>query len=69
MKVRALKGFSGTVTMYAGEVREIERSAAIDELICIGYLEEVKENAKPAPEKTETEVKTDEAKRGKSKRN
>lgn len=72
MKVKAIKGFSGTISMYVGEVREVARSATIDELIRIGYLEEVKESAKPALEKaetSETEVKTDETKRGKPKRN
>lgn len=69
MKVKAAKSFSGTISMHIGEVREVEQSATIDELIRIGYLVAVKESAKPAPEKAETEVKADETKRGKSKRN
>lgn len=72
MKVKATKSFSGTISMHIGEVRETAHSATIDELIRIGYLEEVKENAKPVPEKaetSETEVKADENKRGKPKRN
>lgn len=81
MKVRAVKGFSGVrFNMHAGEVREAERTETVQELLRIGYLEEVTDNMtqnpkppapetaaeEPAPEKTEV---SNEAKRGKSKRN
>lgn len=72
MKVKAIKSFSGTISMFIGETREVEQTATIDELIRIGYLEAVRDSAKPVPEKaeaSETEVKADENKRGKSKRN
>lgn len=72
MKVKALKGFSGTISMHEGEVRELNETKTVNELIRIGYLEkvaEVTEGAKPVAEKAEAEVKTDENKRGKSKRN
>ena len=65
MKVKANKGFSGFFSsgkpfnMHAGEVREIDDCDTVRELISVGYLEEVSEP---------NEVKTDENKRGKSKR-
>ena len=76
MRVTAVKGFSGFLngkpfSMHAGETREVEDSGMVQELISIGYLEEVGAPAPQAePESTEPdEVKLDEDKRGKSKRN
>lgn len=69
MKVKATKSFSGTISMYIGDVREIAQTATIDELIRIGYLEAVKESVPEKTETSDTEVKTDETKRGKPKRN
>lgn len=84
MKVKANKGFSGFFStgkpfnMHAGETREVEDSGTVQELISIGYLEEVGAPAPQAePESSENaeetpgvpdEVKLDEDKRGKSKR-
>lgn len=84
MKVKANKGFSGFFStgkpfnMHAGETREVEDSGTVQELISIGYLEEVDapapqtepENSEPAEETPDVpdEVKPDEDKRGKSKR-
>lgn len=84
MKVKAKKGFSGFFStgkpfnMHAGEVREVEDSGTVQELISIGYLEEVgapapqsePESSEPAEEApgAPDEVKLDEDKRGKSKR-
>lgn len=87
MKVKANKGFSGFFSMgkpfnmHAGEVREVEDSGTVQELISIGYLEEVDapESAAETPNAPESatetpnspepdEVKPDEDKRGKSKR-
>ncbi len=40
MKVKAIMGFSGErFSMHAGEVREVERTETVDELLRIGYLE------------------------------
>lgn len=40
MKVKAIMGFSGErFSMYAGEVREVERTETVDELLRVGYLE------------------------------
>lgn len=39
MKVRALKSFSGVVSMYAGEIRDIKTRAVLDDLTGAGYIE------------------------------
>ena len=41
MKVKALKSFSGAISMYAGEVRDIQPQAILDDLIEAGYIEPV----------------------------
>lgn len=85
MEVKAIKGFSGflkgkSFNMHAGEVREVEDSGTVQELISIGYLEDVgapapqtepesSEAAVETPDVSEPdEVKLNEDKRGKSKR-
>ena len=39
---KALKSFSGTISMYEGETREIEDAAIVADLTRAGYIEEVK---------------------------
>ena len=39
---KALKSFSGIVSMYEGETREIEDAEIIADLTKAGYIEEVK---------------------------
>lgn len=46
MKVKALKSFSGKVSMYAGETRDIRSQAILDDLTAAGYIEPVKRGAK-----------------------
>ena len=41
MKVKALKSFSGVVSMYAGEVRDIKVQTVLDDLTAAGYVEPV----------------------------
>lgn len=41
MKVKALKSFSGAVSMYAGEVRDIRTQTILDDLTAAGYIEPV----------------------------
>lgn len=41
MKVKALKSFSGVVSMYKGEVREIIDVVLIRDLAQAGYIEQV----------------------------
>ena len=48
MKVKALVGFAGAVSMAAGETKEIDEAIARD-LLCAGYIVEEKVyNAKEA---------------------
>ncbi len=56
MKIKALVSYCGNVTMAKGEAREVLDKTAAD-LISCGYAVSAEEPA---------EVKTDEAKRGKS---
>lgn len=41
MKVKALKSFSGVISMYIGEVRDIQTQAILDDLTAAGYIEPV----------------------------
>lgn len=41
MKVKALKSFSGVVSMYTGEIRDIKTPAILDDLAGAGYIEPV----------------------------
>lgn len=54
MLVKALQGFAGTVSMYAGEIKDITDTDVVKDLMNAGYIEEVKEEApeeKPAAKK------------------
>jgi hypothetical protein len=42
MKVKALKGFAGVISMYAGETREIADDAVARDLLRAGYIVEEK---------------------------
>lgn len=39
---RALKSFSGIISMHEGEVREIDDAELVADLLRAGYIEEVK---------------------------
>lgn len=39
MKYRALKGFSGLVSMRKGDVKEIKDKYIVDDLLKAGYIE------------------------------
>lgn len=54
MKVKALKSFSGIISMSVGEIGDISLQEVIKDLLQAGYIEEVKANKKA--------VKTDENK-------
>ena len=41
MKGKALKSFSGIISMYAGEVRDIRTQEILDDLTAAGYIEPV----------------------------
>lgn len=54
MRVKALKSFSGAVSMYEGEVRDIEDKDILDDLTAAGYIE---------PDAPKRSVKSNESKR------
>lgn len=54
MKVKALKSFSGAISMHEGEVREIEDKSILDDLTTAGYIE---------PDALKRSVKSNESKR------
>ena len=45
MKYRALVSFAGKVTMYPGEIREIDKETA-EGLLKAGYIEKIRETKK-----------------------
>lgn len=65
MKVRALRGFAGTFTMYKGQVLECNDNVILQDLLSCNYVEEVQDKTDSKPKK-ETVAKV-ESKRSKSK--
>ena len=53
MKIEALKGFCGAISMAKGEVRECSDEAALADLLSAGYVKEVQAD----PEKKEIHSK------------
>ena len=51
MKYRALKGFSGLISMKKGEVKEIKDKHIVDDLLKAGYIEAI-EKPKTTSKKT-----------------
>lgn len=51
---KALKSFSGVVSMAEGEVKDISDPTVVKDLVNAGYIEEVK----PADNKAKTKKKT-----------
>lgn len=55
---KALKSFSGVISMYEGETREIDNAELVADLLKAGYIEEVnpkrgrsvKESGEPNPQ-------------------
>lgn len=47
MKIKALKSFSGSLSMAEGEVINCNRKDVINDLLAAGYIEEVKEEVAP----------------------
>ena len=50
MRVKAINSFGGQISMYSGEVRDIEDKAILDDLISAGYVAKL-ETAKPKESK------------------
>ncbi|SNR85947.1 hypothetical protein SAMN05446037_100161 [Anaerovirgula multivorans] len=57
MKVKALVSFSGTFSMYKGEIKECSDKAILLDLLQAGYIEEIKS------ERPKKDVKSSESKR------
>ena len=57
MRVKALKSFSGAISMHMGEVRDIQTQAILDDLTAAGYIEPVaqKRGAKNEGKRDNTE--------------
>lgn len=43
MRVRAAVSFAGAVSMYAGEIRDVEEGCVLDDLLACGYVEPAEE--------------------------
>lgn len=41
MKVKALKSFSGAISMHKGEVRDVKTQSILDDLTRAGYIEPI----------------------------
>ena len=52
MKYKALKSFSGLVSMHKGEVKEITNKDIISDLLNAHYIEEVKTTKRTTKKKT-----------------
>lgn len=60
MRIKALKSFSGVLSMHIGEEREYDNEVVLSDLLQAGYIEEIK------PGKPKKDVKSDEGKRNTS---
>lgn len=56
MKVKALNGFSGIISMHKGEIRNIDNEKVIKDLISAGLIEEITSKGKKVV--TENEIKS-----------
>ena len=56
---RALKSFSGLVSMRKGEVKEIKNEKIVKDLLRARYIEEVKTKAEPKTEIIKSEHKVE----------
>lgn len=65
MQYKALLSFSGVVSMAMGEIKEIKDESIANDLLNVGYIEEVKE----AKVKKTEKVKETKTKRGGKKKN
>ncbi len=57
MAYRALKSFSGLVSMVKGEVREIEDEGIVKDLLKSGYVEDLSAKQKAAKSSKPTKAK------------
>ena len=52
MRVQALTSFAGKISMYEGEVREVN-DLDVRDLLAAGYIKEIKPEAKPVQKPVE----------------
>lgn len=57
MKIKALRSFAGAVSMFEGEVREVEDKYIVDDLLRAGYAEPAAEEAVVISKKENTTSK------------
>lgn len=57
MAYRALRSFSGIVTMVKGEVREIDNEEVVKDLLRAGYIVDLSEKQKAAKSSKPTKTK------------
>ena len=58
MAYRALKSFSGLVSMVKGEVRELEDEGIVKDLLKSGYIEDLSEKQKAAKSENQKSTKS-----------
>ena len=68
MKYKATVSFAGVISMRKGQEAELSKGAALSSLIKCGYVTAAEETAEAVNLEKTTEVKTDGAKRGNSRR-
>ena len=54
---KAIKSFSGLVSMKKGEIKDLKDAYTIKDLLNAGYIEEIKEEVKKVETKVKEEVK------------
>lgn len=54
---KAIKSFSGLVSMKKGEIKDLKDAFIIKDLLNAGYIEEIKEEVKKVETKVKEEVK------------
>lgn len=58
MKVKAMKGFAGVITMHKGQEMDVEDTAILEDLIANGYVTSLEEVVAKKTTKTTTKKKT-----------
>lgn len=59
MKIRALVGFAGSISMFKGEVREYNDKVVLSDLLKARYIEEIKDKAYKEKKVEESQKETE----------
>ena len=54
---KALKSFSGVISMTKGQEKDIQDKATIEDLLRAGYIEEIKPEVKDVKKEVQAEIK------------